>query len=134
MRVDPSEFLVTESSYSTKLYTLIGQETYIDDDGCPRVEIENNMVFAKVVQNKPSKTFNNGHQYRFYIKTNPNKIIHNPVETYSLKEKDSHAFLNKVCKAETVFTEVTQSIFNQYINFLKTKSIRWLDSAQRELK
>lgn len=134
MRVDASQFVTSDKTYPIKLYTLSGSESFVDEDGFPRLDTENCMVFAKAIQNKPSKNFDNTNYYRFYIKTNPNRIIHNPIETYSIKNKDNMSFLNKVCKTETIFTEVPQSIFDQYINFLKTKNTRWLESAQRELK
>jgi hypothetical protein len=134
MRVDSSQFIVSDKSYNTRFYTLVGNESFLDEDGFPRLETETSMVFAKAVQNKPSKNFETTTYYRYFIKTNPNKVIHNPIEIYSTKSKDNMSFLNKICKTETVFTEVPHSIFDQYITFLKTKSTRWLDSAQRELK
>jgi hypothetical protein len=134
MKIDLSEFSQVDKQQATKFYTLIGKESYIDEDGFPRLETENSLVFAKAIKNKLSKKFNEDTQYRFYIKTDPNKNIHNPIELYTTKDKNNRSFLNKICKTETTFTEVTQNIFNQYINFLKTRNTRWLDQAQRELK
>jgi len=135
MKVDRSQFLTKEYNSEEKLYTLIGNENYLDDQGFPRSSVDADTVFAKAVKNKLNKKFNSDIQYRFYIKTDPNKNIHNPIKIYSsLKDKSNRSFLNKVCKSEVVFTEVTQSIFNQYINFLKTQNTQWLESAQRELK
>ncbi len=135
MKIDRSQFLTKEVISEQKLYTVLGEEQFTDSDGFPRVNIENDKVFAKAIKNKLGKKFNSDHQYRFYIKTDPNNNIHNPIQIYSsIKNKDNRSFLNKTCKSETVFTEVTQNIFNQYINFLKSKNTQWLDSAQRELK
>jgi hypothetical protein len=134
MRVNLSDFQLNKTDQSIKLYTLLGQETSIDEDGFPRVDTENDKVFAKAVKNKLSKKFlSDNPTYSFFIKTDPNHNIINPIETYSIKKINSN-FLNKICKAESVFTEVTESIFNKYLNFLKTSNVKWLNSAQRELK
>lgn len=135
MKINLSEFATNNTDCVAKLYTLIGSESFIDDDGFPRLSTENHEVYAKAIKNKPGKKFNSDIQYRFYIKTDPNKNICNPIEIHSsIKNKKNTAFLNKICKNEEIFTEVTPQIFDHYINFLKTKNIRWLDNAQRELK
>lgn len=134
MRVNLSDFQLNKSEQSIKLYTVIGHETSIDEDGFPRLDIENDKVFAKAVKNKLSKKFiSDNPTYSFFVRTDPNHNMINPVEKYSIKNNSSN-FLNKVCKTESVFTEVTESVFNKYINFLKTSNIKWLNSAQRELK
>lgn len=133
MKLDLSEFRTKSENADTKLYTLIGHEAFVDDDGFPRLSAENNHTFAKAIKNKPGKAFNSDMQYRFYVKTDPNKKIVDPIERYSIKDTKS-SFVDKICKTETVFSEVSEHIFNQYINFLKTKNTQWLQSAQRELK
>lgn len=134
MRVDLSEFQIKKEEQNTKLYTLLGQETSIDEDGFPRVDTENDKVFAKALKNKlPKKFLSDSPSYSFFIKTDPNNNIVNPIEVYSIQKTNSN-FLNKICKSESKFTEVTESIFNKYINFLKTSNLKWLNSAQRELK
>jgi hypothetical protein len=119
-------------------YCLVGNEEYIDDNGNPRVSLENDKrVMAKAIPNKPSKHMTNGSgmQYRFYIMSKPNDIIHNPVQlATTVKDKEAFNFINNTCKNSIQFKEVTQSVFDKYITFLKTKNIRWLNAAQRELK
>lgn len=135
MKINLSEFASNKVDHISKFYTLIGYENFIDEDGFPRSSIEDSSVCARAIKNKQGKKFNSDIQYRFYIKTDPNKNIYNPIEIYSsIKDKQSNSFLNKICKAEQVFTEVTPQVFGLYINFLKTKNIRWLNEAQRELK
>lgn len=134
MKIDTSEFITNNQEPSTKFYTLLGLESFLDAEEFPRLDIDSDNVFAKAIQNKPGKQLNSRHSYGYYIKTNPNKTIHNPIELYTLKEKDNMSFLNNVCKTETVFTEVSEQTFNKYINFLKTKNTRWLDAAQRDVK
>jgi len=135
MRIDRSQFITKTHECQEKLYTLIGDESYIDEEGFPRANTESSNVYAKAVKNKLGKKFNSDTQYRFYIKTDPNKNIINPIKIHSsITEKNNRSFLNKICKSETIFTEVSQHIFDQYINFLKSQNIQWLDNAQRELK
>jgi hypothetical protein len=135
MKVNISDFQTDPNAPqdALRLYTLNGQEAYLDEGGFPRVSMDTDKVFAKAIKNKKSKTFGGDYQYRFYIKTDPNKKVFNPIELYSI-QKANPSFLNKVCKSETVFTEVSESIFNQYINFLKTRQTQWLNSTQRELR
>jgi hypothetical protein len=135
MRVDTEDFKIKQNQEQNKFYTLLGQESFCDDEGFPRLQDENDQTFAKAIKNKVAKTFgSNNLLYRYYIKTDPNKNIFNPIETYSIKTKEKSSFVNKICKIEAVFSEVTESVFNQYIKFLKTSNTKWLNSAQRELK
>jgi len=135
MRVDTEDFRIKQNQEQNKFYTLLGHESFCDDGGFPRSESENEYTFAKAVKSKVAKAFgSNNLSYRFYIKTDPNKNIINPIETYSIKTKEKSSFINKTCKIESVFSEVTESAFNHYINFLKTNNTKWLNSAQRELK
>jgi len=135
MRIDTEDFRIKQNQQQSKFYTLLGQESFCDDEGFPRLEEENDQTFAKAVKGKVAKAFGtNNLSYRYYIKTDPNKNIFNPIETYSIKTKEKSSFINKVCKIEAIFSEVTESVFNQYINFLKTSNTKWLNSAQRELK
>ena len=135
MRVDTEDFRIKQDENQNRFYTLTGYESFCDDEGFPRSESENDKTFAKAIRSKVAKAFgSNNLSYRFYIRTDPNKNIINPIETYSIKTKEKSSFINKTCKIETMFSEVTESIFNQYISFLKTSNIKWLNSAQRELK
>ena len=134
MKINLENFSTNQKMPDSYLfYTLQGDEDYIDDSGYPRLDKDGHKVFAKCIKNKPSKNFGGELQYRFYIKTDPNKIIINPIKKYSI-EKSKSTFLNKTCKSEDIFTEVSESIFNQYMNFLKSKNTKWLNNAQREIR
>ena len=119
-------------------YSLMGKEDFLDESGNPRLTLEDSpQTMAKALLNKPSKHMGSitGLQYRYYIRTKQNNIIFDPVEILSnVKDKETHSFINNTCKGGVQFTEVTQSVFNQYITYLKTKNSRWLKSAQREIK
>lgn len=135
MQVDTSSFRTDQDNhYDTKLYTVSGLESYIDSQGYPRLQTESPNVYAKAIKNKLGKAMSSGLHFRFYIKTDPNKNIFNPTDTSPVLDKQQHSFLNKVCKTEYTFSEVSENIFNQYIDFLKSKNTKLLHSAQRALK
>jgi hypothetical protein len=119
-----------------RLYTKAGDQDFIDDNNNPRLNEENDRVYAKAVKDKPSKDITNKSPkgFTYYIKADPNKNLYNPTELYSVQSKTPKSFLNKVCKSELRFLEVSESIFNKYINFLKTENTQWLTNAQREVK
>lgn len=119
-----------------KFYTFIGNEDFIDDNGYPRTHKDTKLVLAKACANKKSRQLSNKNlQYRYYIKTNPLKILYNPIEIHSVQNNNKHEYshLHKIYKNEWVLTEVTESIFNKYTEFLKTKSLNWLKAAQKEI-
>jgi len=126
-----------QKEYNTKYYGLIDKHDFLDDQGDPRITEENDeKIMAKAIPNKPSKHMTNTKmQYRFYIRTEQNNAIYNPVPIESLvKDKKPFQFINNVCKNNMTFKEVSQSVFDKYLTFLKTKNARWLNAAQRELK
>ena len=89
MRVDTEDFRLNQSQEQNKFYTLLGHESFCDDEGFPRLEEENEHTFAKAVKSKMAKSFgSNNLAYRFYIKTDPNKNIINPIEIHSIKTKE----------------------------------------------
>lgn len=112
-------------------YTIEKYQSFIDDDGFPRATTETDHVYAKVINNKKRKHLNDNNLYpSFYIRTDPNKNIINPFATTNTKK----SFINKICKSSIDFTEVPESVFNKYINFLKTQNTTWLSNAQREIR
>jgi len=136
MKVNNSDFIVNHSSEVIKYYTKKGYESFVDDDGDPRLDKDSEKVFAKVVKDKPSKNFADKKRvgFSYYIKSTPNKTLYNPTENYSIDPKVKKSFVNKVCKSELKFLEVSESVFNMYLNFLKTENSQWLVKAQREIK
>jgi|APCry1669188879_1035177.scaffolds.fasta_scaffold37010_4 hypothetical protein len=126
-----------ETKQNIDSYCLINNQDFIDDKGNPRItNDQDNRVMARAIPNKPSKHMTNTQmQYRFYIKMDNNITIHNPIVlASSVKDKKPFDFINNTCKSGSIFKEVSQSIFDKYITFLKTKNTRWLNAAQRELK
>jgi hypothetical protein len=130
------EFIIKQEKPVEKLYTKRGLEEFLDEEDYPRLIEFSDNVFAKAIQDKPSKNFvgKNHKQFSYYIKTDPNKKIYNPIDRYSIEPKVAKSFINSVCKSQLMFTEVSPSIFTKYINFLKTENIKLLQEIQREIK
>lgn len=118
-----------------KYYCCSGKEDFIDEDGYPRSENENNTeVVAKALSNKKPKHFNDKiAHYRFYIKMSPDKQPFNPVELHS-SLKDKSTFINQTCKGTWIFKEVDKSVFDLYLKFLKSKNQKYLKDIGRQLK
>lgn len=103
------------------LYTVIGQQTSLDNDGYPITTNTKDAVAKKTYRN----------QIIYYIKIGANGKIYNPIGMFS--EGNHNKFLAKLGKNEWKFTKVNQKVFEMYLNFLKTKNVAWLNNAQREI-
>lgn len=140
MKVDSSQFHIQhnapQDSGDSKLYTKKTDAEFTDDSNYPRLSVDSDKVYAKAVRDKPSKNFRDKNRvgYSYYIKSAPNKILFNPIELHTIEPKLAKSFLNKICKTELMFLEVSESVFNMYLNFLKTENTQWLVKAQREIK
>jgi hypothetical protein len=119
-----------------KLYTKQGQESYVDEEGNYRLSIDNNNVYAKAIKDKRPKHFSDKDKlaFSYYIKTEPNNIVYNPIDRYTIEPKTSKSFINKICKSELIFTEVPENVFKKYLTFLRTESVQLLQDIQREIK
>lgn len=129
---------IDQQQASNEYYCVIGQEDFVDENGNPRIKSDDDpKIMAKAMANKPSKHISplNKMELRFYIKTKQNNVIFNPVPIEStVKDKEAFSFINNTCKGGIQFQEVPKSVFDKYVSFLRTKSIKWLNAAQRELK
>ena len=130
-----SEFITRTNEPEQKFYTKKGEESFVDEDKNFRSSTESPQVYAKAIRKRLSKNFagNKNLAYAYYIKSDPSRNLFNPMDLYSIEPKVKKSFINKVCKTELVFTEVTESIFNKYLTFLRTENIKWLQDAQRRL-
>lgn len=128
-------FKIKKDNSETEYYTINIHSQFVDDNGFPRCEENCDKVFAKAVKEAYSKDIlkRSPINYKFYIKIEPNKKLHNPFPNYSIT-KVKNSFIDKVCKSENAFLEVNQQTFDKYINFLKTENIKWLTEAEREIK
>lgn len=141
MRVDHTHFNISQQSNSTvdnapqRFYTNQEHSEFEDSQGFYRAEDDGDHVFAKAIRDKLSKNITNKNlNYSYYIKASPNKVLHDARKLYALKDDPDHSYINNVCKSDHSFIQVTESIFNKYLNFLKTNNIQWLNQAQREVK
>lgn len=136
MKIDMSQFVSKTVEPEQKFYTKKGEESFVDEDKNYRSSIESPQVYAKAIRKRLSKNFagNKNLAYAYYIKTDPSRNLFNPMDLHTIEPKVKKSFINKVCKTELVFTEVTESIFNKYLTFLRTENIKWLQDAQREIK
>lgn len=117
----------------SKFYTTLQYQEYIDDNENYRISTENNKVFAKEIKSGYSRDVNvrGPTYYKYYIRIFPNRKLYDPFPKYSMTG-NAESFIDKVCKSETSYKEVTKSVFDKYLNFLKTENPQWLKNAQKE--
>jgi uncharacterized protein YbcV (DUF1398 family) len=117
-----------------KYYTLMDQQDFLDKDNNPCSNEESDVIYAKAILNKkPKHIADNKKYYSYYVMLNPKNELYNPVQIHSsIKAKSK--FVDKVCKTEWFFKEVDKSVFDTYIDFLRTKNLRLLHKANRSLK
>lgn len=119
----------------TKYYTTSNNQDFTDDKGYPRLVTENSKVFAKAIKEAKGKNIleRSPSHFRYYVKIEPNRSLHDPFVKHGVQTNRS-SFIDKVCKSENTFMEVNQSIFDKYINYLKTENNKWLVDATREVR
>jgi len=116
-----------------KYYTTLQYQEYQDDNENSCRKIDDSKVFAKSLKIGYSRdvTQINPIHDKYYIRIYPNKKLYDPFPKYSLTDhKDS--FIDKICKSENSYKQVTEIVFNMYLNFLKTENSQWYNKAQRE--
>lgn len=125
---------VSEKMKDIKYYTTSNNQEFVDDDGFFRLNANSNKVFAKAIKEIKSKNILNRspNYYKYYIKTQTDKTLLDPFENHGIKN-NRISFLDKIRKTDSDFIEVNQSVFNKYINYLKTNHSQWLTEAKREL-
>jgi hypothetical protein len=119
---------------SSRFYTTLQYQEFTDEDDNSRLPIENNKVFAKAIKSGFSRDINKSGptHYKFYIRIFPNQKLYDPFPKYSVSD-NKNSFVDKVCRSETGYKEVPESIFNMYLNYLRTENSQWLYQAQREV-
>lgn len=109
-----------------KLFTIIGQEDFTDEQGSPCLEKNStDTVFAK-------QTIRQDGSNKYMIRLSSNGKLFNPLSIYGIEQDKS--FLNRVCRSNKKFKEVNEKAFDWYIRFLKTKNMAWLNNAEREIE
>lgn len=118
----------------SRFYTTLQYQDYMDDDENSRSSTENSTVFAKAVKSGLSRDMSKmgSQHFKYYVRCAANKTLYDPFPKYSTSD-NKQSFIDKVCRPETSYKEVTLSIFDKYLNYLKTENNQWLKSAQKEL-
>lgn len=109
----------------TDLFTISGQEDFLDIDNNPRCnDINSTKVLAKRVHRDDGSI-------RYCIKLDNRGKLYNPISIYG--ETKVSSFLDRVCRSQNKYKDVNLKTFEMYIKFLKTKNIAWLNNAEREM-
>lgn len=134
MKVPTTDFQLHNKPSESRYYTTFQYQEFIDDEEFYRTSKDGDRVFAKMVKGGLSRDMGNSNptQNKYYIRGNNGKKLYDPFPKYSINDNKS-SFLDKICKSNNQFLEVTKSVFEKYITFLKTESNQYLISAQREI-
>lgn len=126
--------MATVSENSSRFYTTLQYQEYSDEDDNSRLSVDNNKVFAKAIKSGFSRDINKSgpSHYKFYIRVFPNQKLYDPFPKYSVSD-NKNSFVDKVCRSEISYKEVPESIFNMYLNYLRTENSQWYSKAQREV-
>lgn len=118
----------------SKYYTTLQYQEFVDDNDNSLTSTETNKVFAKAVKSGFSRDITQGGptHYKYYVRVYPNKTPYDPFPKYSVSDNKS-SFVDKVCKSETSYREVTESIFQMYLSFLRTENSQWLNATKKEM-
>jgi len=133
MKVEHQSFVVNSKLPETKYYTTLQYQEFVDEDECSRVSKDSDKVFAKSIPERLPK--DNGSkipQTKYYVRGTNGKNLFDPFPKYSVSDNKS-SFVDKVCKGDQRFLEVTKSVFDKYINFLKTENRQYFNAAQKEI-
>lgn len=107
-------------------YTLSGLEDFLDENHNPRIQnLDDGKIMAK-------KIVRDDNSVRFSIKMNNNGKAYNPISLYGAEK--SSGFLERVCKNNDKFRDISSKAFDLYVKFLKTKNVAWLHNAEREME
>lgn len=104
-------------------YTLIGGEDFIDEENNPRLSEDNEsaVMAKKVIKNKT----------KYLIKTDNTGKFYNPLSPISSIRPIK--ILQTISVPDSRFKEVNKTVFNMYLNFLRSKNIAWINNAEREV-
>lgn len=123
-----------KESSGSRYYTSFQYQEYTDNEENSRVSIENNKVFAKAIKSGFSRDINKSgpSHYKFYIRVFSNQKLYDPFPKYSTSD-NKNSFIDRICRTESSYKEVPESIFNTYLTYLRTENSQWYSKAQREV-
>lgn len=121
---NPNKNTIDHTDPNNEYYAAMGDHDYLDDNGNPRIlKDTDKRILAKKILREDGST-------RYSVRLTSSGKMQNPLSMYGV-EKDS-TFLDRVCRSDKKFKDVSYKTFDMYINFLKTKNIAWLHNAERE--
>lgn len=100
-------------------YTLFGNHDFIDDEGYPRGDYDNRKILAKTV-------CENG-KTEHYIMIGEDGHLANPMKALMTVSPKARLGIKED------YVKCSESMFNNYIQFLKTKNQAWYTQARREV-
>lgn len=134
MKIDINDFSIKHKSADAYYFTIENHGEFKDDDDNFQTLKETDQTYAKKIKNKLSRNMSDPDHFAFFIKSAPNKKLVDPFEVHSsVKDKQLYSSVNKVCKTTDAFIEVPETIFNQYVTFLKTNNRKLFMKTQREV-
>lgn len=115
-------------------YTSLQYQDFLDENENYCLTSESAKTFAKTTKSGYSKHIDNKNPKfnKYYVRISNDKKLYDPFPKYSVSDNRA-SFIDKVCKNNNSYKEVTESIFNMYLNYLRTENVQWYNKAQREL-
>jgi hypothetical protein len=110
----------------SEFYTVLGMEDFLDKQENPRLSDENSQ---KVLAKKIVRADNS---IRYSVKVDNRGKAQNPISIYGSEIDNS--FLDRICRSNDKFKDVSEKAFSLYVKFLKTKNVAWLHNAEREME
>ena len=105
-----------------KLYTVLGEQEFIDKHKLPRTHSEAKALAKEITANGETK---------YFAKVNSYGKLYNPIGMFS--EGKSNKFLSRIGRNEYNFKRITSRTFELYTSFLKSRNIAWINQAEREM-
>ena len=101
-------------------YTLLDTRDTLDQDDYPiSAKEDSDKTHAKVVLN--------GTSIRYYVKKNKFNRLYNPIGNPNIKASRHNS------RDTWVMKKVIKPVFDQYLEFLKTKNLAYLTNAERSI-
>tara|TARA_R110000765_G_scaffold142442_2_gene243664 strand:- start:610 stop:990 length:381 start_codon:yes stop_codon:yes gene_type:complete len=114
-----------DKSRTVDVFTISGKETDKDLEGFPRLDPEQQDHYDAY-----AKRITLGKRVKYYVKRGRYGKLYNPIGMYS--EGTAKKQMRHAGRPEWEFKETNETVFNKYINFLRTKNIAWLNNAERD--
>ena len=113
-----------------EVYTFSGEHDMINGEGYPVLDLS----YEDDIFQDPDAyavKITKGQKINYYVKRGKYGKLFNPIGMYSEGRKRQQ--MRHAGRPEWRLENTTEKIFNYYINFLKTKNLAWLNTAEREV-